>query len=627
MKAAQLFFVEGFAFRMRQLRFFLSEKVLLACVLLAMVLVRLVMVGTAFDPAYDQSMILANFPLDHPSDILRPLPFFEQTTTLGHGVVLDTLARVFGPEGMARIHAIRLIAAMVFCGALFWLYHLLRNWMTPAEALVSVAIMGSSPTALTFAVNSKHYVFEFVATVLLLAVALQYLRKPSFLNGLWVAACVVVVGLFAFVAPVIVTAVGLAVLVTQILHDRMRGAAGAEIARRMGGTVALGLVLIAIVAVFYFGYTRVVTVNDLAAFSERDAKKFMQPDAPFSAQTLSNALTYGTYFFKLVELNTSEFETPKRLYHLAMATPVVALFLLGLTVVRKRSVFWVTAAVVAPLFTLALNFAQVLPFSGVRQHLFAAPLVVPVIVIGFFTVLRWLAGPRTVNGLSAALVVVAIGLSGFGALRVSGPVTGLVAQMEESGAPVWAYYGAQPLLHSVKPSWAEDGAKSPVTGLLRHASSTQRWVLQAREEDESGMQPAYFAQASSEIAQHDKLWLVFSMWYFDIARIDGLEMFLNLVRGPERDCAVWRNQTSTMVAYCASTADVAAMRRVTPSDEGAAWNHTIVSGDWRRYVKGAVGKSLREEQGQPQRPLKTAPIAAPTNVNNASMLPLPGKSR
>ncbi|WP_424833429.1 hypothetical protein [Ruegeria sp.] len=574
-----------------------SELVFLSFIMLAMLLVRFAKLSTGFDPEYDQSMLLANFPLEHPSDVLRPLPYFEQTTTLGHAILMDGLARVFGPEGMARVHAIRLVTLLVFTTSLFWLYFPLRRYLSPIEALLSIVLIGSSPTALTFAVNSKHYAFEFAATVAMLAAAQCYLRRPNLRSAIGVVAAGIFAAFFAFVAPVIIAVVGIATLVAQATETKRHQQ---TLWRDLTRTLVLGAVLITISAGFYFGYTRIVTAFDFAAYSERDAAKYIELDNPFSRQSVRNSLEYATYFFKLVEVSFREFETLRYRQYIPYFTPVLLLYFVGLKALWHRSPFLVTAAILTPATTLALNLAQAFPLSGVRQHIFAAPLVVPVVAVGLTTAVRWVAdrisAPALANAALFSLMAVAILLSGIGAFHDRGVVARLVDEMENSDAPIWVYYGGQPILRTLRPDWM-DGENGRVQGLLNHNSSTERWTLQARVPDDTGMIPDYYVSSSRTIAQPERLWMVFSMWYFDIARTAGLEVFIQHARGRGKDCAIWRNSHRTVVAYCGPEAEVAILRARTIRDQSAEWESWVQSGAWIQSVKGGTGQLLRGEDG------------------------------
>jgi hypothetical protein len=573
------------------------ELVFLWFAVAAMVAARLAMAATNFDPQYDQSMLLANFPLGDPAQLFRPLPYFEQTTTLGHGSLLDGLARVLGPEGMARVNAIRLISASAFCASLLWLYFLLRGALAPTEALLSVALVGSSPAAMAFSVDSKHYVFEFVATIVLLGAALNYLRRPGWRRGFLVVLAGAFVALFSFVAPIAIAAVGTATLVAQLVDGWQRKLAARQVWATAAGTLALGAVLVAIAAAFYLKYTRVVTVSDLAAFAERDALTFIEVRNPLSQQSLRVFLEYLTYFFRFVEIGADEVASNSRLKRLFMAVPVLALFVLGIMVLRRRAPFWAVAALVAPVVTLLFNLAQVMPLSGVRQHLFAAPLIAPVIVVGFVSAARWaasrLAVPRAADGVFALTALAGIAFSAVGPLYLKGTVSALMDEMDASGAPVWAFYGAQPILRTMRPGWMADGS-AKVEGLLSHQTGSRPWGRQARADDDSGMRPDYYASAAETISKHDRLWLVFANWHFDVARTEGLEVFIRHARGPGRDCAVWYNKDSTLVAYCGPADDVAAMRQRTPPDRNAEWEALIRPGEWIRFVKGETGEVVRD---------------------------------
>ena len=71
------------------------------------VLVRFVALFDGRDPAFDESSLLANFPLSGFGGYFQPLPLFEQATTLGHLTILDLSSRLFGDD---RIFVIRSIA-------------------------------------------------------------------------------------------------------------------------------------------------------------------------------------------------------------------------------------------------------------------------------------------------------------------------------------------------------------------------------------------------------------------------------------------------------------------------------------------------------------------------------------
>lgn len=223
----------------------------LLLVALLILATRLYPLWTGHDPWLDEAMLLANFPLDGPAGLFRPLPLFEQAAPLGYTALLDWIAAAFPGELVTAARAASALASLAAAGLV---YATLRRLTAGAETVLALALVCLSPFIIRYSLEIKPYILDYLSTAMVMYAGARLIRSQNAAGlGLFAAAGGFAIA-FSFAAPLVIGALGTGVMV-QRLADRRPGEGWRALfvfAGVLAGLVALFLVC-------YLLYTRPVT--------------------------------------------------------------------------------------------------------------------------------------------------------------------------------------------------------------------------------------------------------------------------------------------------------------------------------------------------------------------------------
>ena len=538
-----------------------QAKILLGVALFLIAGSRLLALAAGRDPGFDQSMLLSNFPLGSYGQYFKPLPFFEQTAPLGVVMILDQLSAAFGREGHGRILAIRSAAIVAACIAYVVFYQTLRPYFGPAISVLAVTLTASSTEALVFTTNAKHYVYEFLASVLMIAAALRFLEKPNRQGALAYLAAAAFTIVFAFTAPLILAIAGGALVVSVLA--RQTGPLHARLfAPDMVRTLALTGIAVAAASLFYLLYTRAVTALDFAAYAASDVSTFIRLQTPFFSTNAEIFSYLLKIFYRLAEPTFVHIT----IWHLQIYEfrsfiwmGFLLISLLGVVLVWRRSLFFGAGVTAGVTGILILNIAGMLPFTGVRHFMFLSPFTVPCFALGAVAIigslLRW-CGRESWMFVIVLLIVAACGLAASqrATKLESHQVSDYLSRTERIAAPIWLYYGAQPSVRALRPSLIEAGAPG-VLGLLDHQSTSSSWLVPARDDGLSLTNEAYLRRTSAALAGTGPIWLLLTHTAVERRVENGRFRYLWMAMAKGRECW-WAEGGGAVLAFCALPADL-----------------------------------------------------------------------
>ena len=521
------------------------------------ILSRIIAIVDGRDPGFDQAMLMANFPLDSLHSYFQPLPLFEQATALGSVALLDLASNVFGDEGLARLHAIRIWAALAACLGYLVLYQILRQSFSIWEATLALTLIAAPNEVLLFTTNPKNYVNAFLASCLLMCVGQAYLKNPdgrriaAFL-GVTLLTCI-----FAFTAPLIVAATGGGMLVATLSRYPRSEWAGPQARRDLLRLTVMGLVAVICCLLFYLYFTKPVTILDQTAYADRYDAVFLTIAAPFSDHNLYVGRNILRVFYLMVApayLNELIFWLGLLQYATIIHLMCLLVSLVGFPILWRRSKFLAGGLIAGTLTILIANTAQVLPIASVRHFLFLTPFVVPCFALGLVRIIEFILTRLKAKAfVPAVLSVIMLAICGAAALR-SGDlknteVSEHLARIDEFPAPLWIYYGAQPSVRTLRPDLILN-PNAKVMGILPHASTTSSWMLAARDSQNRLTSEDYFKQTATALAGQEPIWLLFAHYLSETRVPEGLDRFIGIAEADGRICQTQRAPGS-LLALCA----------------------------------------------------------------------------
>ncbi len=522
---------------------------------------RVLAVAWGRDPGFDQSMLLSNFPLQAYAQYFLPLPFFEQTAPLGAVAFLDHLSAAFGSEGHARITAVRSVAALAACLAYFMLYRALRPSFGAAIAALATILVASGTVALMSTTNAKHYGYEFLASVVMITVALRHLERLDIRSGMAYLVAALFTAIFAFTAPLLLVTVGAALICA--VFARQVGPMHARImAPDMVRTVVLTGLSVALALAFYLLYTRTVTALDFAAYSASDATAFIHLETPFLSKNKETLFYLLDIFYKLAE-PTFVHPIIWRLglydYRLLLSLSFLSISLLGLVIAWRRSVFFGAGATFGLSGILILNVAGALPFTAVRHFMFLSPFTVPCFALGLVAMISAFLGLFRREAWTFGMLALLVATCGLAlCLQATKLKTHEVSEYldrtEQIDAPIWLYYGAQPSIRALRPSLLKERAPRLI-GLIDHRSSPSGWLAAARADETAHTSEAYLRRARADLSGTEPIWLLFTHTLAEQHVTDGRIRFIEMAIAPGRKCW-WAEGNGGLLVFCALPEDI-----------------------------------------------------------------------
>lgn len=529
-------------------------------VLISIFLSRILAVVIWRDPGIDQAALMSNVPLSSISDFFRPLPLFEQITSLGSLIQLDITSRIFGAEGYARFFAVRAVAAMAACLAYFIFYRLMRPCFSGLEIALVLALIAAPKEVLLFTTNPKHYVYELLAACLLLLTARRYLDLPDRKHAGLFLTVVFATAVFAISAPLIVVVIGCGMLSEILFGENSEANPKPGIDKRLTRLAVLGLASILITLVFYLGYTRPAAIYQTAAYAYEYQEGLLRLSHPLSAENLTALAGAARVFHEIVEPAylipvLVELKILKFLPIIHLATIVITL--IGLSEYWRRSRLLAGGMIGGILVIFSLNAVGALPIISMRHFMFFAPFVVPSFVLGLLVMLksglRMLRLPFLFVPIATAicLMVALSSVKRSEDLR-STEISAHIEKIETYPAPLWIYYGAQPSLRALRPDIL-NRADPAIFGLISHESSFSPWGENARADQETALvSEAFMARTAQELAGTGPVWMLFANHWPERRTPEGLQPFFDLAEADGRHCRA-TSGVNSVLALCSSS--------------------------------------------------------------------------
>ena len=538
-----------------QRRFF-NDQVLLFIVFGLIIASRVVAVLDGRDPGFDQAMLMANFPLESFRDYFRPLPLFEQATSLGSVALLDLVSNLFGAEGFARFHAIRIWSAAAACLGYFILYLVLRQSFSLRSTALTLALIAAPNETLLFTSNPKNYVNAFLASCLLIWAGQAYLKNPDIRRSVWFLTAVLFTCLFAFTAPLIVAAVGGGMLVVTLFHDPAPGWQNQKGGNILLQLIVLGVISVSICLLFYLYFTKPVTILDQIAYADRYVVAFLNIDKPFSEHNLLTLKNFLNFFYLMLApayFNEVVFWLGLIPYYTVIHGLFLVIALIGFPIFWQRSRFLAGGLAAGISVILIANIAHILPISSARHFLFLTPFVAPCFALGTIAIITFLLKQLQAPFLSTAIVaVIALGIGTAATIRASDlentEISELLARIDAYPAPLWIYYGAQPSVRALRPDLIVYPGNSAL-GVLPHESTTSSWMVAARNADIRLTSEKYLKETAADLAGQDPVWLLLTHYWPELEVPQGLDRFLILAEADGRVCRKTR-AAGSLLALC-----------------------------------------------------------------------------
>ncbi len=496
------------------------------------------------DPWLDEAMLMANLPLPDLGSLFQPLPLFEQAAPLGYLVLANAVTSVFPDAAALPLRGLSVVASLI---AAYLTFLTVRRLMSGASVPLAVAFVCLSYLAVVYSVEIKQYIFEYFCSALMMYLSLRYWQNRLSQNLVLFTLGGLASILFSFTAPILIASVG-----TGLLAQRwVKGLLHLPSLWRDG--LCVSLAFLAVMFLFYFiFYTHPVTETQLAAFAViYDAGKLS-----FTSLVDDQARTW--FLFPQLIFGGFADGWIRTLRWLPGGKEIItwlflaALLVGGLEGFRKFP-FLSISALVAAFLIFVLSLAGLFPITEERHFAFMVPLVGPVLAIGLFRCLGWLSywysrgwSLQLANWLT--LVVVAyFGVSSLvqstklARQEVSPLITYLDAH-NESNAPVWVYYGAQPAMRVLAPD------RFAQLGQISHASSKTSWVWENRVFGETVHKDKYLEEFRRTLRGLPEVWLLFS--HYRSFEYDGLILFFAIAEEEVGDCRQVLKEKGTLLWKC-----------------------------------------------------------------------------
>lgn len=504
-------------------------------VLLAVGVTRIYPLFLTFDPWIDEAMLIANLPVIGFADMFRPLPLFEQAAPLGYLLAIKVIFSAFEDpaQGVVALRVFSGIASLIAAGLV---YAIARKVHGPAFAVLALVFFGLPPFAVQYGLEIKHYTFEMCAMALMLFLAQKQVGQTGPLNivPLSIAGCFTI--LFSFVAPLIVSSVFLGLLVARSANPLCL--TGGPDRRKI---VWSGAVLLGICLSYHIAYTRPVTAMQFGAYAHIYDGNFLRFSDPDRWIALARILTDMTWM-----------AGPR----LSFAVVAGCFLIVGCYFLFRQGLFLFAAFAALLVSIIALSLLEQLPILFPRHFLFVFPLVALALAGGVLQCAVGLARimPRKTGralgavGLVVLMVFAAnLGISRAGQVVLRENVTPLLAYIatrNDTAAPVWVYYGAQPVMRVMAPD------DLPQIGLVPHFSQKPGWIWKNRNFPEPTTDDAYFAKFRADIQSQDAVFMVFTHHWVERADGPGLPRFWNAALAHFADCENIDLQGSAILWHC-----------------------------------------------------------------------------
>jgi hypothetical protein len=498
---------------------YLDRGVLLATGLL-IVLSRVIPLVHPHDPWFDEAMLIANLPLMGPSAFFHPLPLFEQAAPLGYLFLANTVTSLF-PD--ALVLALRVLSAIASLLATGLIYVSLRRLAAGSTVSLALAFACLTPFTVIFSVEIKPYIFEYLASAVMLYLGVRLIEEYNKKNLAYFAAGGVFSIIFSFSAPIVIGAFGVGVIAQRWLPFSSEPKTRTQL-----GTIFVLTLLAITFLVYYFGYTRPVTELQFTAYAD-GYNSHLLTLPPHTLVELKLWHRFPNILIEQVDpfYGNDLARTLLPVWFLSGIKVLLPIFLiLGIVTMARRCILLPVSFITATVLIYGLSLAGLLPIWKEPHFAFMVPITGTILGFGLFSGFRWLsrwAMPRQEQLMTSASCALVIVLLGAVSLVRSAtlerqqvlPLIDYIISHGDVDTPVWVYYGAQPAMRVMAPNTLVQ------LGLVSHSSSRQGWL--SENQNHCLTKESYFDDFRRTIHGLPHLWLIFS--YLSAVERDDLQRY------------------------------------------------------------------------------------------------------
>lgn len=343
----------------------------------------------------DEAYLSANFLQRAYGDMFRPLEY-HQVCPLGFLWAQLSAVRLLGFSEWS----LRLVPLLAGVAALLVFARLARRLLSGAALALAVAMFACSYPAIRYSAEAKPYGVDLLASVVLLWLAVEWLRRPRRRAWLWALVAVVPVALFlSFPAVFVVAAISLAGLADMLVRRGGRSAFWPWLAFNLA--VAAGLLAMWVLCI------RPQASAELA--------EIMQPYWSAAFPPLGEPLRLAAWLF---QTHTGEIFSHPVGGPDGASTATALACLLGVAALCRRRRLTLLVLTLSPwVFNFAVAAAHRYPYGGhVRMGLYLAPLVCLLAGFGAALFVAWLARGRPHPGYGLPILLVAMALVPVGSM-------------------------------------------------------------------------------------------------------------------------------------------------------------------------------------------------------------------
>ena len=498
---------------------------------------RIIPLFFAHDPWIDEAMLIANLPVISYADLFRPLPLFEQATPLGYLAAAKLVFSGFDDPATGVV-ALRMLTGLVSVLSAILIYGVARSSSTPALGFLTLIFFALPPFAAKYGLEIKHYTFEMFAMTLLLFAAQRQVMKSSKISMALLTIASVFAILFTYAAPLIIFPVFVGLLATRGVNPIKR-----PIDSDTRNILICGGGLLAIFTVYYLTYTTRTTAIQFEGYKHIYENAYLTFSSPDIWIKILKIFTNMTWMLG-----------PREIWFAASTI----LLVMGSYFMVRTSTLLFTTFVVALLSVIGLSLLGLFPILSERHFLFLLPLIAVFLGAGIIQIGILLSGllPQpVVRGLGVAAVALMLmfssGLALFRADNVQfmENVTPILHHLEEANAnnaPVWVYYGAQPVMRVLAPPQIEQ------VGLVSHASQVPGWIWQHRDFPDPSTTTAYFSEFQMAIRSRPEIFIVFT--HYSVENRNGgrgLDRYREIAEREIGRCKTIDLEGSAILWHCA----------------------------------------------------------------------------
>lgn len=436
------------------------------------------------EPWLDEAMLAYNFVVGELS-VFEPLPYYEQAAPAGYTAIVSIVTE--NAEALAVFDRMRVASLIAFCFGLIAIASIFRNRVEWVALVALFGIVFSSPVIWQYAVEIKHYSFEFFMTVLVIVAGQRFAVKGASTGFLFTA---MIAPLFSFTAPLVIAGTATTIVVFRLFEIRRTSRGVSSNPRNtIRPLLAVNTVAVVWAAAIHLLLNRGLVHYQMTAYSDvyesgladltgslieavkiltRLPEYLLFPLGQESLRELLVALFYdGFILYALIALGS----------FLVLAAIVAISF--------RRAPFFAALTVVIAVLAIVLNLFGMLPFQHPRHFIFLAPLILILTAVTaqflYWAIFRSIGGSARKGLALLGVFVVAIPatLGAYGAFTARSPeLLPVIRHISDSPttAPVWVSATVQPMARMVAPEGLH------IVELLENRSMHVSWLSRSKSE-------------------------------------------------------------------------------------------------------------------------------------------------